>query len=192
VAVARLVDTLVVVALAAHPAAAEVAAPGSAPLAASAARFPVELTAEVHVRSIGNIFADDDALDGRGPGASVRIGRGVLHLQLSWDYVREDVADPFESIAYDERAHQFLVGPAIVSHWGSRVSASLGLGAAVAYYNGAGAPELKKGAWGGVRFDVDIVRIARGHAITVVVDGSVVLASPGGVAGSIGLGYHLR
>jgi hypothetical protein len=28
--------------------------------------------------------------------------------------------------------------------------------------------------------------------LTIVFDGSLVLASPGGVAGSIGLGYHLR
>ncbi len=186
---------LVLLALAAHRVAAEPSASGSTPSAAPtapAARSPVEITAEVHVRSIGNLFADDDALDGRGPGASVRIGRNVFHLQISWDYVHETVADPFDPVSYDEHAHQFLVGPALVSHWGSRVSASLGLGAAVAYYNGPGAPEIKTGAWGDVRFDIDVVRIARGQWLTVIVDGSLVLASPGGVAASIGLGYHLR
>jgi len=183
---------LVLLALAAHRVAAEPSASESTPSAAPAARSPVEVTAEVHIRSIGNIFADDAALDGRGPGASVRIGRSWLHLQTSWDYVRETVADPFDPVSYDEHAHQFLVGPAFVWHVGSRVSASAGLGAAVTYYNGRGAPELKTGAWTDVRFDIDVVQFARGQRLAIVFGGALVLASPGGVAGAIGLGYHLR
>ena len=196
--------SLVLLALAAHRVTAEPSPPAAGPSAAFVApvapappteaphRSPVEVTAEVHVRSLGNVFADDAALDGKGPGASVRAGYSWLHLQASWDYVQEVVGDPFEDVRYDEHAHQFLVGPAFVWHIGSRVSASGAFGLALSYYNGRRAPELKQGAWTDVRFDVDVFEFAPGQRIAIIVSGSLVATTPGGIAGTIGVGYHLR
>jgi len=169
-------------------AAREVAAQPTRPDAPS----PVELTAEVHVRSVSNFLADDAALDGKGPGASVRLGRDWLHLQISWDYVRETVGDPFEDVSYDERANVFLIGPSFVGHVGSRVSLSAGAGLAVSRYNGRDAPRFELGGWTDIRLDIDLVEVAPGHRIALVASGSLVLVNPAGAAGTIGLGYHLR